>query len=209
MDHQSRSLTRENASQLFMKIRLNLATTPLENNRKFITGWSMLGAMALLAFVLLFVHAFRGRRANTQLRNEIARQESRISALAQRQSALDAFFKSPQVREDTDRAGFLNSLIEQRSFPWTKIFMDLEGTLPPGVRVVNIAPKMENGRVRVTLLVGALSDEGKLKFLKALEDSKVFSQIQVREEIHPQSTGPAGGANDRVMLELVALYSTS
>jgi len=192
-----------------MKTRLNLATVPLENNRKFMTGWSLLGGLAALAFVLLSVHAYRGWRANTELRNEIAHQQSRIAGLAQRQSALDAFFKNPQVREDVDRSAFLNSLIEQRSFPWTKIFMDLEQALPPGVRVVNIAPKMENGHLQVTLLVGALTDEGKLKFLKALEDSKVFSQIQVRQESHPQQNGPAGGGNDRVMLELVAQYSTS
>jgi hypothetical protein len=103
-----------------------------------------------------------------------------------------------------DRATFLNSLIGQRSFPWTKIFMDLEKTLPPGVRVVNISPKLNNGRALVDITIGAATDEGKIKFLESLEQSKVFSEIEVKGERHSDS----GGALDKVVLELSAWYAT-
>jgi Tfp pilus assembly protein PilN len=139
------------------------------------------------------------------LRGQIAQSDARIRDLDRRQQQLAAFFKNPQTIEDLQRAAFLNSLIEQRSFPWTKIFMDLEQTVPPGVRVVSISPHMENGKVEVRLVVGAMTDEGKLKFLKALESSRVFSGIQVRQEMRRDQPGSA----DRVMLELVAWYATS
>jgi Tfp pilus assembly protein PilN len=139
------------------------------------------------------------------LRELVAQSESKIRDLDRRQQQLGAFFKSPQTIEDMQRAAFLNSLIEQRSFPWTKIFMDLEQTLPQGVRVVSIAPRMENGKVEVRLVVGAMTDEGKLKFLKALEGSTVFSGVQVRQEARRDQPG----STDRVLLELVAWYATS
>jgi Tfp pilus assembly protein PilN len=96
-------------------------------------------------------------------------------------------------------------MIQQRSFPWTKIFMDLEQTLPAGVRVITIAPHLENGRVAVRLIIGALSDESKVKFLRALEDSKQFSGIRVNGEKRVDSQT---GQPDRVMLELEAWYET-
>ncbi len=83
--------------------------------------------------------------------------------------------------------------------------MDLERSLPEGVRVVSIAPKMTEGRVEVKLVVGALSDESKLKFLRALEASKEFSRIQVLAETRPTRAGEA----DRVYLELTAWYATT
>jgi Tfp pilus assembly protein PilN len=187
-----------------MKVRLNLAASPLENNRRFIAGSGVLGLLALFALVVLSAYAYRNWRDTRQLRLEISGYESRIETLQHRRQELVAFFKNPKSLEVTDHAAFLNSLIEQRSFPWTKLFMDLEQTLPAGVRVVSIAPTMEKGRVRVKLVVGALTDEGKLKFLKALEDSKAFSDIQVRQETRPQ-----GGSTDRVMLDLEAWYATT
>ena len=52
--------------------------------------------------------------------------------------------------------------------------MDLEQILPPGVRVVNISPKLENGRAQVELTFGAESDESKIKFLQNLERPRCF-----------------------------------
>jgi type IV pilus assembly protein PilN len=101
------------------------------------------------------------------------------------------------------RAAYLNSLIQQRAFPWMKIFMDLERILPEGVRVVSIEPKLEGDTVQLTVLVGAMSDESKLKFLKALEKSPEFSHIELLSESRPARVEQT----DRVMLSLQAQYS--
>src|SRR5450631_1896278 len=172
-----------------MKLRLNLSTTPLENKRPFAAASTVLGASGVLTFLLLAHAAYTSWRANRELRGEISYWQSEIRANRQKQSALDIYFQTPEAREVLDRAAFLNSLIGQRSFPWTKIFMDLEQTLPPGVRVVKISPKLENGRAIVELTVGAQSDEGKVKFLQALENSKVFSDIRVKNDRHDDQPG--------------------
>jgi Tfp pilus assembly protein PilN len=186
-----------------MKLQLNLSTTPLENKRPFAAAATVLGAVGLLTFLLLAHAAYTSWRANRQLRSEISHWQSEVRANRQRQAELDAYFQTPQSREVLDRAAFLNSLIGQRSFPWTKIFMDLERTLPPGVRVVKISPKLDNGRAIVDLTVGAQSDEGKVKFLEALEKSKVFSDIRVKRDNREVLAGP-----DRITLDLTAWYAT-
>ncbi len=74
-----------------------------------------------------------------------------------------------------DRSGFLNSLIDERSFPWTRIFTDLEKAIPPGVRVITLTPRLVDGRAEVSMQVGVVSAESEIQFLQAMEKSKAFS----------------------------------
>jgi Tfp pilus assembly protein PilN len=188
-----------------MRLRLNLANHPLENNRKFIVGSGVLGGAAFIALLALSIHAYRIWRADSAIRAQISTYQEQIHNGLRQQEALHAFFSQPAQKQKIDRAAYLNSLIEQRTFPWTRVFEDLEKKLPAGVRVVSIAPHLQNGKVQVKLLVGAETDEGKLKFLKALEGSKVFSDIEVRQETHPKQS--TGGLTDKVQLELDVLYT--
>jgi Tfp pilus assembly protein PilN len=188
-----------------MKVRLNLATSPLENRRRFALGAAVVGSIAVVALVLLSWHAYKVWHADRDHRAKMARLERGMNSLREQRRALELFFNLPENVKLRDRSAFLNGLIEQRSFPWTKIFMDLERSLPEGVRVVSISPKMSNGRVEVKLIVGATSDESKLKFLRALEDSREFSRIQVLAETLPSRPGES----DKVMLELVAWYAST
>jgi Tfp pilus assembly protein PilN len=96
-------------------------------------------------------------------------------------------------------------MIAQRAFPWTQIFMDLERNLPDGVRVVSIEPRLAGDHLELRLTIGAKTDEGKLKFLKALEDSHEFSDIEVLGE---NRIGSRSG-DDQVMMALNARYSAS
>ena len=191
-----------------MRVRLNLATSPLENNRRFLLGWSVLGAVAFIALMVFGVRAYRDWSADRALRRDIARLEREMNQLRDGRDGrreLEEFFKRPDNLRLRDRAAFLNTLIEQRSFPWTKIFMDLEEILPEGVRVISISPKMVAGRVEVKLTVGASNDDAKLKFLRALEASKAFSRIQLLAETRPVRQGEA----DQVQLELLTWYVTT
>ncbi len=185
-----------------MRTRLNLATAPARTQRRFVAGASLLGAVAVIVLVLLSWYTAAGWRRDRVHREKMADIEAQISQLQRERGDLQEFFARPETVQVRDRAAFLNGLIEQRSFPWTKIFMDLEHILPEGVHVVSISPRMVEGRVEVKLVVGALSDDSKQKFLRSLEDSKEFSSIQLLSEIHP--TGQ--GETDRVRVELVAWY---
>lgn len=187
-----------------MKVRLNLATVPLENQRRFLLGAAVAGGLAVALLVALSLQTYRTWRASRELRTEVSRLQRELRDFRQRGRELETFFDTPEARRVLDRARFFNDLIEQRSFPWTKIFMDLEHRLPRGVRVVSIAPSLESGRVEVKLVVGATSDESKILFLKTLEESPEFSRVQVVSE----SRATHASDIDKVLVEVVAWYKS-
>jgi type IV pilus assembly protein PilN len=186
-----------------MKVRLNLATSPLENNRRFTVSASAIGFLALLGLLLLSRQAYSVWSSDREFRTRQAAMEGQIASLERQRHTLSSFFEQPETVKRRQRAAYLNALIQQRAFPWIKIFMDLERILPEGVRVVSIEPKLAGDTVQLKLVVGATTDEGKLKFLKTIEKSPEFSSIQLLNEsrrVRPDQT-------DRVVLELLAQYS--
>jgi Tfp pilus assembly protein PilN len=188
-----------------MKIKLNLSTKPAENNRPFLAAAVLVAVLGLLAFAVLARSAFISWQSNRALRAQIAMLDNEIRADQESQQQLQTYFRSPQVQQVLDRATFLNSLIAERSFPWTSIFMDLERSLPPGVRVVSIAPRLVGGRAELSLKVGATSDESKIQFLEAMETSRVFSGMVVKQEQHSDQVG----AGDKITLELTVWYTST
>lgn len=185
-----------------MKVPLNLATSPLENNRRFLLGAGILGTVALALLLGLSVYTFRAWSYNRETRQQISRLQGEMRDLRRERRDLEQFFQQRDTRQVTERAALLNGLIDQRSFPWTKVFMDLERLLPPGVRVVSISPRLHEGRAEVRLLVGAASDELKLRFLRTLDEAPEFTGIRVLGESRPDRRGDG----DPVRLELIAWY---
>ncbi len=188
-----------------MKARLNLATSPLETNRRFALGALLAGTVAIVALVWLSGHAYRVRQADSDLRAKRSALERRQFELQKQRSDLEKRFSSQEAFKIRDRAAFVNGLIAERSFPWTQIFMDLEHTLPQGVRVVSITPKLNAGRVELKLTLAASSDEAKLKCLQALEQSKQFTDLQLLSETHSARSE----LGDILLLDLSAWYQTT
>ncbi len=185
-----------------MDIRLNLATRPLENTRRFISLAATAGIILVGLFIFLSATAFNTWRENRDMREETNRLQSEMAGFRDQRRDLEQFFKQDETKRVMDRAAFLNGLIEQRSFPWTRIFMDLERVLPTGARVVSLAPKREEGRIELSMTVGAQNDDAKVRLLKALEESAEFERVVVSSESRRE--GSAEG--DPITLELAARY---
>jgi Tfp pilus assembly protein PilN len=186
-----------------MKVRLNLSTAPLESNRRFAMAAGVIGTIAVVALIVLSFRTYSVWQNDKELRARQDAVEQQIARLQQKRQSLSDFFENTQTVQRRQRAAYLNSLIQQRAFPWIKIFMDLERILPEGARVVSIEPKLAADTVQLTFLVGAVSDESKLKFLKALESSPEFSHIELLSESRPARADQF----DHIMLSLQAQYS--
>ncbi len=192
-----------------MKLQLNLATAPQANNRPFLAASALGGAAALIALALLAHAAYSSWQDQRQLRSETRALQAEIRDGERQQQQLAAYFHSPQAQRVLDRSAFLNSLIDERSFPWTRIFTELERTLPPGVRVVSIAPRLDRDRAEVTMQVGAQSGASEVQFLKAMETSRAFSGLVVKNVRPAASAGSAGGPSDTILIDLTVWYSTT
>lgn len=193
-----------------MNLRLNLATAPQANNRPFVAASILGGAAALIALVLLAHAAYSEWQSQRALRAETSALEQQIRAGEVQQQQLAAYFRGDQAKRTLQRSEFLNSLIDERSFPWTKIFTDLEKTLPPGVRVISISPRLDKGRAEVSLQVGAQTGASEVQFLKAMEHSKVFSGLVVTDIKQPETSNGAGpnAQQDAFLIDLTVWYST-
>jgi type IV pilus assembly protein PilN len=185
-----------------MRIRLNLATKAQETHRRFMVVAGLVAVVAGIVFLAFGWHVYSVRNVDARLRAQSEITGRRIAELQAERTDLERFFAQPENAKLHDRAAYLNSLIDGRSFNWTQMFMDLERILPGGVKLVSIEPKQAKGHVEVKLTVGASSDDAKLKFLRALEDSRQFTDIQLDTDM------PARNGTQRVVA-LTAIYSRS
>src|SRR5436309_13732395 len=150
-----------------MRVRLNLATKPLESHRRFLVGAGLSAFVAAVSFVMLGWHVYSVRKAATEVRARTERIREEYARYEEERNDLKRFFDQKSIKGLCDRAAFLNGIIAVRSFNWTKMFMDLEHILPGGVRIISIEPKQVSGHVELNLTFGAADDDVKLKFLRA------------------------------------------
>jgi hypothetical protein len=189
-----------------MYVRLNLATKPLISERRFYAGAALVGVIGGVLFVALGWHYYTLRKADAVVRTSTQALQAEMQRVTARRRELERFFSQQENVGLQERAKFTKSIIDARSFNWTQMFMDLERTLPSGVHVVRIEPKLDKGSVNVKFTVGASNEEAKLQMLKAFEDSKWFSHVELvgeKAELQPQP------GTDPLTIEFTAVYSTT
>ena len=191
-----------------MFVRLNLATNPLLSHRRFLAGSAAAGVLGLLLFLGLGWRAYNLRKAEEDLRARSSKIQKEMATVSQERETLERYFGQQEAAGLQDRAKFVVGVLQARSINWTQMFMDLEKILPTGVRLVSIEPGHDKGQVLVKLQVGAISDEAKLKFVRALESSPAFKEVK---EIGEKDVEPQAGSGDldRVQIQLTVVYVRS
>jgi Tfp pilus assembly protein PilN len=184
-----------------MNIRLNLATKPLVSHRRFLAGSGVIAILGGLLFLALGWHAYAELKSREALRQKEQDNNVRAAALQARRKDLDEFFARPENAKLKERAQFVNGMIDERSFDWTQMFMDLEKLVPAGAHVISIQPQLQKGKMFVKFSVGATSDEAKIKFLRAMESSSAFSNVELLSVRSGSNTG------DQAVFELDAIYA--
>jgi Tfp pilus assembly protein PilN len=187
-----------------MYVRLNLATKPLISHRPFFAGSAALGIVGLLMLAMLGWRFYGLRKADESFRARSSKVQQELAAVNKQRDGLEQYFEQQQAAGFQDRAKFVVGVLQARSINWTQMFMDLEKTLPPGVHVLHIDPKLDKGTVSVHFVVGALNQDAKLKLLKAFEDSPSFAHVQVVSERVETQPGM-----DPLTIEFEAVYANS
>jgi Tfp pilus assembly protein PilN len=188
-----------------MNVGLNLATKPLVSHRRFLVGSALLGILGSVLLLYLGWHFYSLRKADEEYRARVEKIQQEMERLQQQRSDLERFYAKEENHNLQDRAKFIGNVIEARSFNWTKMFMDLEHTLPAGVHVLKIEPKLQSGSVAVKFVVGGSTQESKIKLLKAFEDSRSFTHIELTAEGIPKQGGTANP--DVFLVEFSAVYT--
>lgn len=183
-----------------MRMRLNLATYPLETHGLFLLVSGTAGFVLTASLVLLGIHARHVAKSQTAFRLRIDKDTREMTALTEERRRLDSFFSEPENAKLDDRAAFINSVMDARSFNWTLMFMDLEQILPAGVRVLNIEPKQINGNAAV---VGDYKSV--VTFLNALQRSSNYYVVEDLA-LAPDGSAQKGTGAVRVALHLKSFF---
>jgi hypothetical protein len=188
-----------------MYVRLNLATQPLVSHRRFLVGSTLVGIFGGVLFVFLGLHFYNLRKSDEDFRSRLGKIQQDMDRLQNQRSDLERFFAKAENRDLQDRAKFIGNVIEARSFNWTKMFMELEHTLPAGAHILRVEPKLEAGTVLVKFSIGGTSPDVKVALLKAFEDSKSFTHIELTSSGTNQQAG--AGSADVFVLDFSAIYT--
>ncbi len=184
-----------------MRTRINLATQPYEDARRFyLQRGGLLLLLAVIAAVLVSL-GVRSYHASRDIARKVAQERRQIAEIDRERAAAEAILNRPENRDVRDRSRFLNALIVRKAFSWTQVFSDLEKIVPPRVRIVSIRPDVNtSNQLEIHLEAIGDSREKAIELVRRMEESPTFREPQVRVE-RPE-TGPAPG----VAFTIVAQY---
>lgn len=174
-----------------MKIGINLASQPFRRDRPVVVATYALSGVLLVLLGLLGSLIWMERSELADTRQTIARLERSIQEVSKQQAVQNAIERKPENAQVLEHSIFLNSLLFRKAISWTKIFGDLERTLPHNVRVVSIRPYLNpSNEVVLEMNVGAEQTEPMLQLLMKLESSEAFGATSVANRLPPSQNDP-------------------
>jgi Tfp pilus assembly protein PilN len=164
-------------------LRTNLSTRPFYNMRAVQVT---LGAFGVLVLALTLFNAFELIRQGTRQRSLGAREvEAQAEAARLRNDAarIRAQINPKELEMVAASAREANGIIDLRAFSWTQLLSQFETTLPEGVRITAIQPRVDrDGRVIIGIGVQARRGADLEMFLDALEMTGSFHNVLTTEE---------------------------
>jgi Tfp pilus assembly protein PilN len=161
-----------------MRIPINLASQPFRRDRAMIVASVAVGVLLVFSLGTLITLAIADRNQMGDVRRDVARLNQQILEATKAKAESDAVLRQPANAEVLERSVFLNTLLFRKGISWTRLLADLEKTMPPNVRVLNIRPFL-TGRNQVTLdlTVGAEGPDATNTLYTSLESSSLFSGL--------------------------------
>ena len=148
--------SRKRRTFVVVSANLNLASQPFRN-RAF--PWTVTGIIAVVSFLALILIISKARETNRQtetVANDVNSLRVQASALKVRAEEVKAAL-TPEQRQLRDAAELL---VERKRFSWSRLFADLEASLPGNVRVTRISVRdvaSQGGRTSAELELSVVS----------------------------------------------------
>ena len=161
-----------------MKIPINLASQPFRRDRAMLVASAAVAVLLVVSLSVLITLANADSVQFADVRKDVAQLRKQIAATSKQQAEFEAVIRRPENAQVLELSVFLNTLLSRKGISWTRILADLEKTMPPNVKVLNIQPYV-TGRNQMTLSlqVGSESPEPVIQFYKALESSDMFGGV--------------------------------
>lgn len=122
---------------------VNLAAKPFVNRRPVIRIAILVWVLAVGLSVWNVLRYGDFFRTVTSHRSRLADLEKEIGLAEQRANGLRDRIGALQLDDGNGTAVYLNGLIHQRIFPWSRLFDDIEDVLPKDVYLTSLSPQIE------------------------------------------------------------------
>jgi Tfp pilus assembly protein PilN len=163
-------------------LKTNLSTRPFYNERA--VHWALAVAFAAVVALTVFnvtrVISLSARQGT--LSSEVQREEARIRQLTADATKVRAGIDQKALARVIASAKEANAIIDQRTFSWTELFNHLESTLPTGVMLTSVRPRIQKDELRIELTVLGREVEQIDDFIEKLEATGAFSGVLAGEE---------------------------
>src|SRR5262245_40662116 len=174
-----------------MKIPINLASQPFRRDRAILVASIILSVTLGMTLSVLISLIVTDREQLAGVRADIARLNTEIRKIASEQSQVEAVLRKPENAEVLERSIFLNALLKRKGISWTRIFADLEKTLPHNIRILQIHPTVDaNDRVLLDMQFGSESPAPMIELLKVMGESPLFARPDIKNQQAPTQSEP-------------------
>jgi type IV pilus assembly protein PilN len=160
-----------------IKVNINLSTRPFVNNRKF---FSIIAALLVLLAGVSYWNSSHYRAAHSrreQIRHLLSEDKARIEKLEKEQQEIMARLQKTDTSEFLDLVDYINRLIKQRTFSWTRLLNDLETLTPGNLQIVSIRPLVVGNEIGIEITANGRSSQDYIEFISNLESSGKFYKI--------------------------------
>jgi|SRR5215467_5032878 type IV pilus assembly protein PilN len=174
-----------------MKIPVNLASQPFRRDRAMLVA--SIAVCVLLAGVLagLLSIARSDRVRMADVRGDIARLNRSVAAIRSQQADINRTLRRPENAEVFETSVFINALLLRKGISWTRIFADLEKTIPYNVKVIQIHPLLDSQNHIMLDMTVAFDQQGAMfELLKALAGSPLFGDAVPLQTEPPKQSEP-------------------
>ena len=165
-----------------MSAKLNLASDPFRNRA---LPWTVTAVITLASIVGLLVIArftFQNNAKAAATQREVEELRKETTTLTKKAKEIEVAL-TPDQKKDLKYA---HALVDRKSFSWSRLFADLEASLPGGVRIARILVKevhMEGDRpvADLELVVVSKSPTTVTEMIQEMQSQGVFAAELVQQ----------------------------
>ena len=162
-------------------IRTNLSTRPFYNTRAVHGVLAAFAALVLAITVFNIVQIVRFSASQRTLGAQAEAAEREAARLRAEAAQILARIDPAELDVVASAAREANAIIDRRAFSWTKLFTQLEATLPPDVRITRVTPRRDRNLVEVGAEARSIEDLD--AFIEALEMTGAFYDVLATSEV--------------------------
>src|SRR5262249_50257606 len=114
-----------------------------------------------------------------------------IATVQAQQNEITRTLRKPENAEVLETSMFINTLLLRKGISWTRIFADLEHTIPYNVKIVQIHPLLDSqNHIMLDMTVAFDQQTAEFDLLKALAGSPLFGDAKLQLIEPPKQSEP-------------------